>query len=114
MDEYKVQVNFGGFIGADVEYQVYADSEEDAIILAEEEAKDDLNVEDWVQTGDESWDVTISFSDLIGVELTYSVEASDEGEAINAALEEASWDLSGEIDEDDDDDDEDEDDEYDE
>ena len=41
MKEYTVKVNFGGFIGCDEEYEVYAIDEDDAIAQAMELALDD-------------------------------------------------------------------------
>lgn len=41
MKEYKVKVNFGGFIGCDEEYEVYAIDEDDAIEQARELAMED-------------------------------------------------------------------------
>ena len=44
---YKVIINFGGFIGCDREYEVEADSREEAEELALEEARnEDLTVEE--------------------------------------------------------------------
>lgn len=45
MKTYTVSVNFGGYIGCDKEYTVDADSEEEAMDLAMNEAMDDLNFE---------------------------------------------------------------------
>ena len=42
---YKVIVNFGGFIGCDETYEVYAENEEDAIEQARELALDDCSFE---------------------------------------------------------------------
>ena len=41
MKEYTVKVNFGGFIGCDEEYEVYAIDEDDAIEQARELAMED-------------------------------------------------------------------------
>ena len=43
--EYKVVVNFGGFIGCDIEYSVDAESRDEAIEEALEMAQDELSVE---------------------------------------------------------------------
>lgn len=42
---YKVNVNFGGFIGCDETYEVYATDEEDAIEQARELALEDCSFE---------------------------------------------------------------------
>lgn len=42
---YTVTVNFGGYIGCDITYEVYADDEDDAIEMARELALDDCNFE---------------------------------------------------------------------
>ena len=43
--DYKVRVNFGGFIGAEEVYEVYATDEDDAIEQARELALDDCSFE---------------------------------------------------------------------
>ena len=43
--DYKVIVNFGGYIGADTTYEVYAEDEDDAIEQARELALDDCSFE---------------------------------------------------------------------
>ena len=45
MKTYTVSVNFGGYIGCDEEYTVDANSEEEAIDLAMDEAMEDLSFE---------------------------------------------------------------------
>lgn len=42
---YKVNVNFGGYIGCDNTYEVYADNEDDAIEQARELALEDCSFE---------------------------------------------------------------------
>lgn len=42
---YKVNVNFGGYIGCDNTYEVYADDEDDAIEQARELALEDCSFE---------------------------------------------------------------------
>lgn len=95
--EFTFSVNFGGYIGAEENYTVYATDAEEAEQLAVEEAKDDLTVEDWTQTDDDEWEITIGFCGFIGVEETYTVNADSQEEAEEAALEEASWDLNAEL-----------------
>ena len=43
--DYKVRVNFGGFIGAEEVYEVYATDEDDAIEQARELALEDCSFE---------------------------------------------------------------------
>jgi len=95
--EYKVIVNFGGYIGCDNDYDVVAADEDSAIEAAIEDAKGDLTVEDVNQIDDDEWEVTIGFCGFIGCEETYQVSGDDEDEAADNALEEAVWDLSGEV-----------------
>lgn len=45
-DEWEVTVNWAGFIGIEETYTVYADSEEDAVDQALEEAVGDLSVDE--------------------------------------------------------------------
>ena len=54
MKEYKVVVNFAGFIGCDNEYLVEAETEEEALEEAYQLAYDDLSAEiveedDWME-----------------------------------------------------------------
>lgn len=42
---YRVRVNFGGYIGCDTEYEVYAEDEDDAIEQARELAMEDCSFE---------------------------------------------------------------------
>lgn len=44
MKAYTIEVNFGGYIGTEKMYIVDADSEEEAIEIAREEALDDLDI----------------------------------------------------------------------
>lgn len=43
--DYKVRVGFGGFIGAEEVYEVYAENEDEAIELARELALEDCSFE---------------------------------------------------------------------
>lgn len=55
--DYKVRVEFGGFIGAEEVYEVYAENEDEAIELARELALEDCNFEiDEEDDGDEDND----------------------------------------------------------
>lgn len=50
---YRVFVNFNGFIGCDEEYEIEADSREEAEELALEEARDSLSVTEIEESDDE-------------------------------------------------------------
>lgn len=52
--DYKVKVNFGGYIGCETEYEVYADDEDDAIEQARELALDDCRFE--IVEDDDEWE----------------------------------------------------------
>lgn len=102
MQNYIVTVNFGGYIGADNDYEVYAEDKDDARNIAFDMAKEDLTIEDIVQVDEDEWEVSVGFAGFIGVEEVYTVQGEDEEDAIDAALEEASYDLDAEIEGDDD------------
>lgn len=96
MNEYEISVNFNGYVGSDVTYTVDADSYEEALDLAVEQAKDDLDVLDVVEADEGLYDVTVGFAGMIGVEETYAVYADDEDEAADVAIDEAADDLIAE------------------
>lgn len=91
--EYEVIINFGGFIGADESYTVYADNEEEAENLALAEAEADLSIEDICQISEDEWEVEVGFAEFLGVSNTYTVYADNENKACEAATEEAVSDL---------------------
>lgn len=95
--DYEVVVNFGGYIGADETFSVEAEDEDDAIVKAEELARDELSVENIEEVDEDEYEVTIGYCGFVGVEEIYTVTADSEEEAEEAALEEAFCDLSGEI-----------------
>lgn len=97
MNNYTVYVSFGGYIGSDIEYNVEANSEAEAIEAAVEEAKAELSIESIDEIDIGEYEVVVGFGGLVGVENTYTVDADSEDEAEDAALEEAAWDLDGEI-----------------
>ena len=98
MKTYKILVSFGGYIGAEQEYEIDADSVDAAIEEAQQTAADEeLTAEDWNQTDDDEWEVTIGFAGFIGAEETYTVYGDSEEEAVDNAIEEAKWDLSAEV-----------------
>lgn len=95
--EYTVQVNFAGFIGSDVDYDVVAETEEAAIAAAIDEATSDLDVVDVEETDEGEYTVTVGYGGFVGVEEQYEVSADDADEACEAAIDEAVWDLTGQI-----------------
>ena len=102
---YTVEVSFGGYIGSEVEYEVDAVDDHDAISQALDSAEDELDVVDLVESDEGEWEATVQFAGLIGVENTYTVYADSEDDAIVAALDEAAEDLDSEIVEESDDED---------
>ncbi len=94
LDSYDVNVTFCGMVGSDTVYSETAASFDEAVSFAEEEARSDLDAVDICQTDSNEFEVTIQFAGLIGVEETYTVEANDEDEAIDAAIDAAFEDLS--------------------
>ena len=92
--DYRITINFAGYVGADNTYSVVAETREEAIEEAIEEAADDLTIENIEYIDDGEYEVTIGFCGYIGVEETYVVSADSEEDAENAAIEEAKWDLS--------------------
>ena len=100
LDDYRdwtVTVNFGGYVGGDENYDVWANSEEMAIERALEEAENDLEALNVEQTDDDEWEINIGFAGYIGVENQYTAHGADEDEAIADAIEQAKDDLSAEI-----------------
>lgn len=97
--KFEVCVTFAGNIGSEVYYDVEASDPDAAIKEAIEMAKDDLEVlsAELVEDHDDEWEVSIGFNGFIGVEEYYTVNGYDEEEAGNNALDEAYWDLEGEI-----------------
>ncbi len=96
-DEYRVSVNFAGYIGADNEYWEIADSEEEAELLAIEEAKDDLDIISVDDNGDGSYTVTVGFCGYVGVEEPIEVVADSEEEAAELVYDEAEWQLTATV-----------------
>ena len=98
---YRVELNFGGFLGATEEIEVDAPegiSEDELIELIRTEysyeLEDMLSVSRIDNLGDGDWVVTINFSGYQGVDQEYSVYADYEDDAEEYALEEALWDFS--------------------
>lgn len=105
MKSYTGTVSFAGFIGADETYTTIADSIEDAEEQILEQAREDLVVEEVEEIDDGEYEVTVNFCTFVGADEIYKVYADDEDEAADAGLEEASYDLSVEFDDDVEDDD---------
>jgi hypothetical protein len=94
---YDVLVSFAGYVGSEQLYSVDANDEDEAIDLAIDEAADDLSSEETINQGDGEWLVEINFAGLAGITESYEVYGPSEDDAIEAALELAKDDLSGEI-----------------
>ena len=97
LQQYTVEVSFCGFVGSETSYTVQANSKNEAAVIAQDMAKDDLEVLSVVHQGDDEYDVTVGFNGLTGVEETYSVYGDSAEEAEEHALEEAYDDLLCEI-----------------
>ena len=94
LKDYSVIITFAGYVGSEEDFNVFAASEEDASEQALEQARDELSMADIAQIADDEWEVTINWAGFIGIEETYTVTADTEEDAIDQAIEEASWDLS--------------------
>lgn len=97
METYTGFVNFAGYIGADEEYTVSAENEDEAIYEMLELAKEDLEVIEVNQLGEGEYEVVIGFAGFYGVEEFYTVYVDSEDEAEDEALSQAFDDLSAEI-----------------
>lgn len=94
LKDYSAIITFAGYVGSEEEFNVFAASEEEASEQALEQARDELSMSDIVQIDDDEWEVTINWAGFIGIEETYTVTADSEEDAIDQAIEEATWDLS--------------------
>ena len=94
LKDYSVIISFATYVGSEEEFNVFAHNEEEASEQALEDARGELNLEDVVQIDDDEWEVTIQWAGFIGIEETYTVTADSEEDAVDQAIEEASWDLS--------------------
>lgn len=86
-EDYCVTIGFCGMIGVEQEYTIYAEDEDSARMDALNEAEYDLEVENISDNGDGTFDVEVSFCGFIGCEEIFTVDAEDEDEAEEAALE---------------------------
>ena len=88
--DYTVYINWGGYVvGQEQEYSEYADSIEEAVEFALNDASDDLEVEDIEEVDDGEYRVTVNFAGFIGYETEYEVYADNEEEAEEQALADA-------------------------
>ena len=90
---YTITIGYYGYMEIEKEYEVVATSKDEAIEYALEEAKQDLEVEDIEQEDENTYTVCVSFATYIEAEESFSVNAEDESEAEDLALEEASYEL---------------------
>lgn len=95
---YKVEVSFNGYIDSTTVIEVEAprDCSEDYLketLLTDYmyELLDELEVQQVQSLGydEDSWEVTFDFAGYIGTDTSYTVDAEDEDEAIEAAQTEA-------------------------
>lgn len=94
---YSIEVTFNGFVGCSQTYEIFdADSREDAVLEALDEAAQDLTVENCLLVDEGTYEVEIGFAGLIGASEFYTVDADSEDEAIEFARVEAEADLSAE------------------
>jgi len=95
---YEVEISFNGYIGSTTVIEVDApkDCSEDylkEVMLTDYmyELLDELEVQnvESLDYDEDVWEVTFDFAGYIGTDATYTVDASDEDEAIEAAQTEA-------------------------
>lgn len=90
---YTVVIGFAGYSAFEESYEVYADSEEEAVEEALQRAEDDLYVDEVNRIDDITFSAIVNFGGYIGLEETYKVDATDKDEAIEEALDQATNDL---------------------
>lgn len=93
LKSYTAVVSFATYIGSEEEFTVYAVDEDAAREEALEMARDELSMADVTQIDEDEWEVTINWAGFIGIDEVYTVTADSEEDAVDQALEEASWDL---------------------
>ena len=98
---YRVYVGFCGYVGASEEVEIEAPigaTEEEILSLVQDDADVayllEVDEDEIVDLGDGEWEVTINFAGYMGIDETYTVYADTIDEAVDAALEEAKWDLT--------------------
>lgn len=99
---YRVTVGFSGFIGTEEEVDVVAPRDASEAELESIIQNDvglitellDIEEDDVVSLGDDEWEVPVSFAGYIGTETLYTVYAETLDEAIAAAYEEATTDIT--------------------
>ena len=97
MNRYEVGVTFGNYYGLEEFYDVYAKDADRACDKAIDMAWNDLEIIDAQVSGPNEWDVAVGFCGMIGVEITYNVNAIDFDDATEEALAEAGGDLTANI-----------------
>ena len=96
---YKVELTFAGYRGGSVDVEVDAPQglDEDTILT---QVFEDIDIYDLLEVssvedeGDGEFAVTLNFGGYLGYDSTYYVDADDEDEAIDFAMEEAKDDIS--------------------
>ena len=92
--DYVVSIGFAGYFGVENAYHVSANSEDEAVEFALEEAREDLYVDNVTEIEDGVYSVAVNFAGFRGADETYEVDANDEDDATDIALEEAYDDLT--------------------
>lgn len=96
-NSFTVNIGFGGYIGAEQEYNISARNKDEAVFHALDEAgseaEQDLSVEEIEDVGDGEYEVEVGFAGLIGVSNNYTVRADNKEDAEMQALELAKEDL---------------------
>lgn len=95
--DYDVIVSFGGFVGGEEEITVYGRagaSEEDILSMVQSDYRDELLDGEVIDfDGEDGYIVEVTFAGYYGISEEYSVIADNEEDAIDQAIEEASWSL---------------------
>jgi len=99
MTTYRIELSFAGMINSTESFEIEAPVgvDEDYLLerlFEEEDIYDFLEVTEVEDLGDGEYEVTINFGGYIGIDNTYTVDADDEDEAADFAIEEAKDDIS--------------------
>lgn len=99
MTTYRLEISFAGMRNSTETFEIDAPVgvDEDYLLtklLEEEDIYDFLEVTEVEDLGDGEYEVTINFGGYIGVDSFYTVDADDEDEAADFAIEEAKDDIS--------------------
>ena len=96
---YDVVVSWSDFQDAEISYQVEADNEGEAIDAALDAAREELEVSSVQCLDDDSdYEVEIGWGGFTHAYQTYSVWATNDDDAVEAALKQAAYDLDAKID----------------